>query len=231
MAPKHLVVQHLENVQAGMLEEYQALIRDFIHGKHGVYALYSGEDLYYVGLASNMRRRLKNHLRDGHQGHWDRFSVYITHNDQHMRELEALVLRIVKPTGNRQTGKLAGSTNIKRQLAADLKRQQEKLRNDLLGRQPKKKKITRKIPKKTTEKPAVLSQYITRRFSLRATYKGKTYRAHVKKNGWILYDGYLYSSPSAAGRDAVGHNINGWHLWMYQRSPGEWVRLGQLRRK
>jgi type I restriction-modification system DNA methylase subunit len=37
------------------------------HGRrHGVYALYRGNRLYYVGLASNLRSRLNTHLRDRH---------------------------------------------------------------------------------------------------------------------------------------------------------------------
>ena len=106
-----LVTQHLENVSREVLERYQQLAQDFIRGRHGVYALYRRGKLYYVGLATNLRGRLKSHLRDRHGESWDRFSVYLTIGDQHMRELEALMLRISKPKGNKVKGRFARSAS------------------------------------------------------------------------------------------------------------------------
>ena len=71
----HLVSQHMEGISAKALEQYQDIIREYIRGRHGIYALYKQERLYYVGLASNLRSRLKAHLRDRHKDLWDRFSV------------------------------------------------------------------------------------------------------------------------------------------------------------
>jgi hypothetical protein len=39
--------------------------------------------------------RLKGHLRDCHKGLWDRFSVYLTSDAEHIKELESLLLRII----------------------------------------------------------------------------------------------------------------------------------------
>ncbi len=78
------------------------MIRQYVRRRQGVYALYRGRKLYYVGLASNLRSRLRHHLKDRHQDSWDTFSVYITISDGHLRELEALILRIIKPPGNKQ---------------------------------------------------------------------------------------------------------------------------------
>ena len=75
---QRLVVQHLEKVSGRILEEYPDVIREFIRRKGGVYALYRKDQLYYVGLPSNLMARLKTHLRDRHRGAWDRFSVYLT---------------------------------------------------------------------------------------------------------------------------------------------------------
>ncbi len=33
------------------------------------------DELYYVGLAKDLRWRLKHHLKDHHHAPWDRFSV------------------------------------------------------------------------------------------------------------------------------------------------------------
>ena len=59
-----LVVQHLERVAGAAPDEFPEALREFIRGRNGVYALYNGDRLYYVGLASNMRSRLRGHLRD-----------------------------------------------------------------------------------------------------------------------------------------------------------------------
>jgi len=76
------------------------------------YALYKGKDLYYVGLAKNLRSRLHGHLKDRHAEAWDRFSVYLTQGDEHLKELESLVLRIAAPTGNRVAGKFIGARDL-----------------------------------------------------------------------------------------------------------------------
>jgi len=46
----HLVSQHMEGISAKALEQYQDIIREYIRGRHGIYALYKREKLYYVGL-------------------------------------------------------------------------------------------------------------------------------------------------------------------------------------
>ncbi len=88
-----LVSQYLEKISRSVLEKYQGIIREYVAKRHGVYALYRGNRLYYVGLASNLRNRLRHHLRDRHGQSWDRFSVYLTIGDSHIKELESLVLR------------------------------------------------------------------------------------------------------------------------------------------
>src|SRR5688500_14990206 len=78
-----LVCQQLEMISSRLLEDYQAIIREYIRRRNGVYALYKGQKLYYVGLATSLSGRLKQHLRDKHKGLWDHFSVYLTIGDHH----------------------------------------------------------------------------------------------------------------------------------------------------
>ena len=59
-----LVSQFLENLSSDVFELYQDLIKQYARGRHGIYALYRGDRLYYVGLAKNMPSRLRTHLRD-----------------------------------------------------------------------------------------------------------------------------------------------------------------------
>ena len=86
-ANKRLVTQHLEGISWRVLEEYPEIVRKLIRRQAGVYALYRRNKLYYVGLASNLMGRLKSHLRDRHNGAWDKFSVYLTVRDEHIKEL------------------------------------------------------------------------------------------------------------------------------------------------
>ena len=37
---RHLVDQHLEGISRIALENYQEIIREYVRGRHGVYALY-----------------------------------------------------------------------------------------------------------------------------------------------------------------------------------------------
>jgi len=109
---KPLVSQHLENISREALEKFQDVIRLYVRRRQGVYALYRRGKIHYVGLASNLRSRLAHHLRDRHRDSWDRFSVYFTIGDSHLKELESLILRIVKPAGNKQKGKFFKSEDI-----------------------------------------------------------------------------------------------------------------------
>ena len=117
-----LVCRHLENVSRQALAKYQHVIRQYVRNCPGVYALYRRGKLYYVGLASNLPTRLGHHLKDRHSQSWDRFSVYLTIGDTHLRELESLVLRIVKTKGNKQKGKFIKSEDLRPHFTRDAKR-------------------------------------------------------------------------------------------------------------
>jgi len=65
---------------------------------------------------------------------------------------------------------------------------------------------------------------------LRAHHKGKTLRAFVRKSGKIRFAGKTYTSPSVAGKDAVKRvSCNGSVFWHYERAPGDWIQLDNLR--
>ena len=68
-----LVVAHLEMVSGDLLEDYRQVVQSLIRGKSGVYALYRDQSLYYVGLATNLMRRMRQHLNDRHQKKWNHF--------------------------------------------------------------------------------------------------------------------------------------------------------------
>lgn len=231
-----LVCQQLENLSSVVLEEYQDIIRQYIRGRNGVYALYKGERLYYVGLARNLRGRLKQHLRDRHRALWDRFSVYLTIGEHHIREMESLLLRILRPPGNKVAGKFLRCENLNKKLARDIKTLQRETLASILGEQ----RAAVAGPDSADEQP-VLAPYVAairgarlrgRRNRTRGHGKTVIAKARVRKDGSIIVHGAIgrkFASPSMAAQHVLGHNANGWDFWQYERSPGEWVRLRHLR--
>ena len=71
-------------------------------------------DIYYVGLASSLRSRLADHLRDHHHGKWDQFDLYVIRKGKakYLRELEALLIRVAKPTANKTEPKFVKHNNV-----------------------------------------------------------------------------------------------------------------------
>jgi len=212
----HLVCQHLEDVSRDALSEHRKLIKKFVRKRNGVYALYRKDKLYYVGLAKSLSSRLKQHLRDRHSGSWDRFSAYLTIGNQHLKELESLILRISQPGGNKQKGKFPNSEDIGPLFARQV-REFNKYKEGLL------------FGKKIKKPKSLLKGSGIRRMKLRAWYKGRKYRALLLKNGHVKYNGRDYPTPSAAAAKVVKGAVNGWIFWKYLRSPGEWVSASHLR--
>jgi hypothetical protein len=224
-----LVSQYLEGISRTALAEYQPFFREQARRRNGVYALYQRKKLYYVGLARDLRGRLKTHLRDKHGESWDRFSIYLTVGDDHIKELESLVLRIVRPTGNRQGGKFAKAQNLRREFTRRVKQDAAAHLSELLGVESGRKPV---VVRGRSPSKAVLAAYVSRPLRLRARYKGKTLKARALSNGVISFAGKRYQSPSMAACAALPHRraINGWHFWTYERAPGDWVRLKELRK-
>ena len=228
-----LVCQHLENVSRDVLEQHQDIIREYVRHRQGVYALYRRGKLYYVGLASNLRTRLAHHLKDRHHESWDRFSVYLTIGDSHLRELESLILRIVKPSGNKQQGKFAKSEDLRRRFKRDWYAEMRLKLGDLLGKPPRV-APPKAAPVDSDGRKPILADYMTggeKKLTLRGHHKGKTVWAYVRKTGLIWFQDKHFTSPSLAGAAAVHRRTcNGWAFWQYQRAPGDWVPLDNLRK-
>lgn len=223
-----LVCQHLENIRRDAIKQYQDVIRHYVRHRQGIYALHRKGKLYYVGLASDLYWRLKQHLEDHHANSWDRFSVYLTIGDAHLKELESLILRIAKPAGNKVSGKIGRSENLRRRLAKDIKAIQKRELYGIIG------KVvivgtTKTKPNDAGRIPA-LQTFVTAPMRLRATYKGKTYSAKVRRDGTIRFNKETFTSPSSAAFSLVRHGVDGWYFWRYERAPGDWVRLLELRK-
>ena len=99
--------------------------RDFV----GIYCLYGGGELLYVGEAglgtkSTLFKRLKDHRKGPMSGRWDKFSWFgcqrleereespkITHVDA-LAQLEAILISITNPRFNKQSGTFAKAVQV-----------------------------------------------------------------------------------------------------------------------
>jgi len=230
-----LVCQHLENVSRDALQHYSEIIRTFVRGRHGIYALYRKNRLYYVGLATNLRARINQHLRDRHSETWDHFSLYLTVGHQHLREIESLLVRIGRPRGNRAKPKFLRSENLgpglRRQVSECQRRELRKLFPGVTGAGAKQ-QVTgkkRELPAREGRRPT-LAPHVTKGFPIRFRFKGKLHRARVRADGTIRYQGQVFTSPSSAAAAVTKKASDGWTAWRYERAPGDWVPLSELRR-
>src|SRR2546425_712507 len=85
-AARPLVIHKLEKVSKGVFRQYYGAITELIGHSPGVYALYDGDELYYVGKSTELRSRVKQHLRDGHLASWTHFSLFLVRKAEHIQE-------------------------------------------------------------------------------------------------------------------------------------------------
>ncbi len=224
---RRLVLQHLEDISWQVFKDCPEIISGLIRGKGGVYALYRDDKLHYVGLAGNLMQRLKSHVRNRKARSWNTFSVYLTIHDEHIKELESLLLRIVKPPSNKQVGRFAGSENLRPILNRLLKEAQADRRAAIIRGPVAKRRRKAKALRATGYE--ALAGYVDRSIVIKGWHKGREYEARLRKDGRIRFRGKLYESPSAAGTAAIRRNVNGWKFWHY-KDRGEWVPLEYLRK-
>ncbi|MDB9787268.1 GIY-YIG nuclease family protein [Bacteriovoracaceae bacterium] len=223
---KQLVTQYLEGISSKALEDYQHILKDYAGKRHGIYALYKKKKLYYVGLASSLKGRLKSHLRDRHAKKWDSFSIFLTLDNSYIKELETLVLHIVSPKGNTQRGRFIKGENLNRRFKRDVLNDMKSHLDFVVGKTINKKKSKKRIK---SDGP-ILGQYGIASIKIRGFCRGKKYCGYVLKNGEVRFQNKRYNSPSEAGRAARGTGTNGWFFWYYLRSPGDWVKIDNLRK-
>lgn len=235
MKSKELVLGFLENVSSKVFSDFPKEITSLVDNKHGVYALYKRDRLYYVGLATNLKRRVKHHLKDRHKGKWDSFSLYLVKKSDHIKELESLILRMVDPKGNKVKGRLPHAENMSRRLKGKIKSRQESDLNSVLNISGQA-RTGRSVHQKKAHKPVSkigappLAPYTKKRFMLRAEYKKKSYKAFVLADGSVNYADQSFNSPSTAASAVTGRPMNGWTFWKYKNPAGKWVKLDGLRR-
>jgi Restriction Enzyme Adenine Methylase Associated/GIY-YIG catalytic domain len=228
---KSLIAGYLERISSKVFDDYHAEITSLVTKQHGVYALYKRDRLYYVGLAKDLRNRVKYHLKDKHAKKWDTFSLFLIHRTEHLKELEALLIHIAEPKGNMQRGTFIVRNDLKGTLKSLIESRNQTQLENILGTVKKKK--TEKAKQLTAPHKApkglVLHKLLAPGAQIKATYKGKEILATIDEQGKILLNGKLFNSPSSAGVAVIDRStVNGWRFWKYQNPEGKWVALAEL---
>ena len=113
-----VVLAHINGAKVAVIEQHLKCFREFIgRQSRGIYVLRNDGDIYYVGLASSLRSRLADHIKDHHRGEWTEFDLYMIRKSKakYLRELEALLIRVAKPRGNRTEPKFLKHNNKTKQ--------------------------------------------------------------------------------------------------------------------
>ena len=225
---KTMILTHkLEGISKKVFDKHKKIIIEYIGKKSGVYALYDEKELYYVGRASDLAKRVHRHLKDRHSSLWTHFSVYFTKEEKYVNDLEAIIISIAWPKGNKVRPKLGKELKIKKLIKKAI---EASYKNELKELGFGRKKRDNSTKKKSRPN---LKGYFEKRRTLMKIYKGKEYKATLLKSGQIKYNNKKYDSPSAAAMEIVKKHsrksaVSGWKFWFVQDLENNWIRLMDL---
>ena len=115
------------------MKKYKEIIKKEIGNKHGIYVLYDKKgNVFYIGQAVNLRRRLKQHLKHKKKK-WERFTIYFTKNKKYMEVIEEVLISVVDPEGNKQKPKKI-KNNMKDRIIGKMKRVDKHERRRITGK-------------------------------------------------------------------------------------------------
>ncbi len=223
---RSLVTQRLENVSKQVFKQYFNLITELIGSSPGIYALYDDNELYYVGKSIDLRKRVKQHLRDKHLASWTHFSLYLVRTEDHIHEIESLLIRISNPKGNSIKPKGKASSAMLKKLKEMVKAKQKEELDKMFGT----KKAGKKVKKESASANRDLKGLVTNRTLLFKVYKGKEYKAMLNPGGTINLGKRKFTSPTAAAKTIVDRkSVNGWKFWFIKDDNGDWVKLADYK--
>jgi len=121
-----LVLSHLSGIKRALLEgEKRPAFLEFlrqINDRRGLYTLYDDTGrLHYAGKASDLPKRLDQHLSDRHAGSWDEMTLFFLSDSADIAELEGLLVAASHPPGNKQRPRIGSDRRkeLKRFLRKD----------------------------------------------------------------------------------------------------------------
>ncbi len=222
-----LLVDRIENVSKEVFDNYYEEITDLVADSPGVYALYSGDELYYVGKSIELRKRVKQHLKDRHLASWTHFSLYLTRKVEHIHEIESLLVRIANPKGNRVIPQSSAAAPMVKRLKALI---QQKQKQELASLFVQKKAGQKRDVRHVTGRPQSLVGLVSKPTKIYREYKGNEYWATLSPKGIITLNGKRYTTPTGAAKAVVDRGaVNGWYFWYIENVKGEWVWLARFR--
>ena len=222
-----LFSRKLERVSKEIFERYSEALSELVGTSHGVYALYDKSELYYVGKASDLKRRVQQHLKNRHLAQWTHFSLFLTDKSAYINDIESVIISVSNPKGNRAKPKGNVDARLKKELKTLIKRRQIEEINRLFGLKNRRRK--KKAGKNIAAQSILKNLFKNSRLLLRE-YKGKEYKATLLTSGKIKYKNKLYTSPSGAAQIIVhSGTVNGWDFWYIKNENGNWVKLSSLR--
>jgi hypothetical protein len=225
--PRSLITDRVEGISKDVFKRYFSEITSLIGSSPGIYALYDEDQLYYVGKSTDLKKRVKQHLRDRHYASWTHFSWFLIRKVDHINEIESLLIRISNPKGNRIKPKGRAKGDLIKKLKKMVKDSQ---RTEYEKMFPQKKTANRGAGKKAVATRKKIKGLVSRKTTLYRSYKGKEYKALLFPTGVIKIGKNKYSSPTAAALKIVdGPTVNGWNFWYIKDSNGEWVKLSEFR--
>ena len=238
-----MLTKKLEGISKEIFENrrHKKIFIRHIENKHGVYALYNENKLYYVGRAMNLAKRIKNHLKNQHSANWTRFSLYFTKEEKYDNSIEDVIISIAQPKGNRVRS-IRNDTILKKTIDKEIEESDKEKRKNLgFGRKHyntrKKSKTTIKSNIKKSTSRLSLKNYFKKDRPLMRVYKGKTYQATLLTSGQIKYKNKLYKSPSSAAQAVIkdhspnansNRRVSGWIFWSIKGTEGNWMKLKDI---
>ncbi len=107
---------------------FKQKLQELLKGYAGIYALYKGEKLYYIGLTRSLHSRIRWHLKDRHAERWDYFKVFRIQKVRYLRDIETLIHHIVQPSGNRVKGRVPKDANLDHALKEVLREYEKRIK-------------------------------------------------------------------------------------------------------
>ena len=141
-----LIKYPLENIRAECFEAIRKELKDILHKQPGIYAFYEGDKVVRVGLTGSLYGRIYGQWKSK-KLKWDKFSIFVVRNIKYLRDLETAIVRIAKPKGNKQVGRVPSEYHyyLKRLLRDKVKAKRKILRRKIKTKDKEIKNIEKEI--------------------------------------------------------------------------------------
>ncbi len=90
--------------------------RELMKNYAGIYALYNGDKLYYVGLTRDLFGRIRWHQKDRHSKKWNKFIIFRIKRVGYLKDIETILHHIYDTPENRVKGRVPEDSDLNRVL-------------------------------------------------------------------------------------------------------------------